>query len=55
MAQFCKQHPLQNSAPNVQRLPKKPLKALLTHPNDHRGQKKGKVAFLEFDFEHFKG
>ena len=55
MAQICIQQPLQNSASNVRRLPQKPLKTLLTHQNDHRGLKKGKVAFLEFDFEHFKG
>ena len=55
MAQFCKQQPLQNSAPNVRTLPEKPLKTLLTHQNDHRGLKKGKVAFLEFHFDHFKG
>ena len=55
MAQIRMQQPLQNSAPNVGRLPEKPLKTLLTHQNDHRGLKKGKVAFLEFNFEHFKG
>ena len=55
MAQTCKQHAVQNSAPNVRRLPEKPLKMLLTHQNDHRRRKKGKVAFLEFNFEHFKG
>ena len=55
MAQICIQQPLQNSAPNVRRQSEKPLKTLLTHQNDHRGLKKGKVAFLEFNFEHFKG
>ena len=55
MAEFCKQQPVQNSAPNVRKLPGKPLKMLLTHQNDHRGRKRGKVAFLEFNFEHFKG
>ena len=55
MTRICIQQPLQNSAPNVSRLPEKPLKTLLTHQNDHRGLKKGKVAFLEFNFEHFKG
>ena len=55
MAQNCKQQPLQNSTPNVRRLPEKPLKTLPTHQNDHRGLKKGKVAFLEFNFQHFKG
>ena len=55
MAQFCKQQPVQNSAPNVLGLPEKPLKTLLTQQNDHRGRKKGKVAFLEFNFERFKG
>ena len=53
-AQFGKQQPIQNSAPNVRRLPKKTLKTPLTYQNDHRRRKKGKVAFLEFDFEHFK-
>ena len=28
---------------------------LPTHQNDYRGLKRGKVAFLEFNFEHFKG
>ena len=55
LTQFCKQQREQNSAPNVWRLPEKPLKTLLTHQNDHRGQKKGKFAFLEFHSEHFKG
>ena len=55
IAQLCRQHALQNSAPNVRRLPEKPLKTLLAHQNDHRRRKKGKVAFLEFNFEHFKG
>ena len=31
------------------------LKKPLTHQNDHRRRKKGKVAFLEFEYEHFKG
>ena len=42
-------------SPKRPRLPEKPLKTLLNHQNDHRGQKKGKVAFLDFSFEHFKG
>ena len=54
-AQFRKQQPIQNSAPNVRRLPEKPLKPPLIHQKDHRRRKKGKVAFLEFDFDHFKG
>ena len=55
IAHFFNQKPNQNSAPNVRRLPEKPLKPLLTHQNNHRRRKKGKVAFLEFDFDHFKG
>ena len=55
IAHFRKQEPIQNSAPNVRRLPEKPLKTVLTHQNDHRGRKRGKVAFLEFNFHHFKG
>ena len=55
MARIYIQQPLQNSAPNVRRLPEKPLKTLLTHQNDHLGLKKEKVAFLEFNSEHFKG
>ena len=37
------------------KLPEIPLKTLLAHQNEHRQQKKGRVAFLEFNFEHFKG
>ena len=55
IAQLSKQQPIQNLAPNVRGLPEKPLKTLLTHQNDHRRRKKGKVAFLDFDFHHFKG
>ena len=54
-AQFRKQQPVQNSAPNVRRLPEKPLKTPQTHKNDHRHRKEGKVAFLELDFHHLKG
>ena len=55
IAQFRKQQPVQNSAPNVRRMPEKPLKPPLIHQNDHRRRKKGKVPFLEFDFDHIKG
>ena len=33
----------------------KPLKTVLIHQNDHHRPKKRKVAFLEFDCNHFKG
>ena len=49
------QEPLRNSAPNFRRLPEKLLKTVLIHQNDHRRPKKRKVAFLEFDCDHFKG
>ena len=55
IAPLCKQQPIQNSAPNGRRLPEKPLQTLLTHENDHRWPKKGKIAVLEFHFDHLKG
>ena len=55
MVQLRKQEPIPNSAPNFGRMPKKLLKTVLMHRNDHHRPKRRKVAFLEFDCNHLKG
>ena len=55
MLQLRKWEPIPNSAPNFRRMPQKLLKTVLIHQNDHHRPKKRKVAFLEFDCDHFKG